>query len=381
MKTKLSGTSLWVLFLVSMILCGCSAKENATTAHARPPVPVSVTTAEARDIPITISSIGRCVSQESVNIVAQVSGEIKEIHVAQGESVNEGDMLYTIDPRKYEATLARLEAELSKAQAQLKLDESQLTRSKPLASDNYISQQQFETYETKVLQSKANIKQIESQIVQAKVDLEHCHITSPIKGMMGKYLIDQGNVVGNMGNNLLTNIQNIWHLYVDFSISENHFYNLNKYFSQKNSLDVEIYGIANRSMTANGKLEFINNFIDFHSGTIHLRATLENKDTKFWPGQSVYVKLRLTILKNAITVPTEAVKVHGNNKYYVFVAKPDNTAELRPISIGETYGDHMVIEKGLALGETVILKGNIMLGNGSQIIVMQQDEQQKQGNL
>ncbi|MDR1458193.1 MAG: efflux RND transporter periplasmic adaptor subunit [Puniceicoccales bacterium] len=375
MKIKSSKNPLMVLFLVSMFFYGCSSKKNSNATSSRPPVPVSVATAEARDIPLAIGSIGKCISRQSIDIVAQISGEIKEIHMAQGEFVNEGDMLYTIDPRKYEATLARLEAEFTKAEAQLKLDELQLTRSKALVPDNYISQQQFETYETKVLQDRATLGQIEAQITQAKVDLEHCHITSPINGIIGKYFVDNGNVVGTTPRTVLANIQNVWYLYVDFSISENHLYDLKEYFAKENCLKVEVTNISNPEVTAIGKLKFINNSIDSSSGTIHLRATLKNIDIKFWPGQSVFVKLTLTTLKDAITVPTEAIKVHGNNKYYVFVAKPDNTAELRPISIGENFDNYTMVKDGLALGETVILKGNIMLGNGSQIIVMQQDKQ------
>lgn len=335
-------------------------------------MPVTVTPAKVMDVPITVGSLGKCISQESINITAQVPGEIKEVHVAQGSYVEINEMLYTIDPRKYEATLAKLEAELAKAEAQLQLDEAKLTRSKSLLPDNYISQQEFETCESKVLQDRASIKQIEAQIVQAKVDLEHCHITSPINGLMGKYQVDCGNVVSQA--TVLANIQNVWQLYVDFSIAETYFPDLNRYLSEKDSLDVEVSSISDPSITATGTLDFVNNSIDPSSGTIHLRASLENEDTSFWPGQSVTVRLKMTTLNNAITLPTEAIKIHGNNRYYVLVAKPDNTAELRQISVGETYNNRTVIKEGLAADETVILKGNIMLGNGSQIIVMQQDE-------
>ncbi|MDR1413642.1 MAG: efflux RND transporter periplasmic adaptor subunit [Puniceicoccales bacterium] len=338
-------------------------------AVGRPPVPVVSSQAVSSDVPLYIEVIGCCVASESVDIVPQVSGQIVAINFQQGQQVNAGDSLCAIDSRVYEANLSKAEAQLEIAKSRAKLSTAQLERSKALVPQNYISQQQYETYETQAAQDVANVQSAYAQFSQAKIDLEHCNIVSPINGIAGAYLVDVGNVVGAMSvNKPLAAVENVDQLYVEFNVSENDFYPLQKYFGENGgSLKVEVSPVSSGDAKGEAWIKFIDNSINRKTGSMKLRALMQNSEHKFWPGQSVHAKILLTTLSNALLVPLEAVKL-GQQGRYVFVVKEDRSAELRLVEIGQVHGDMLVIEKGLNSGETVVQRGQLMLAPGQKVV-------------
>lgn len=349
--------------------------------QVRPPVAVVSTKVSTYDVPLFVDAIGHCISNETVKIIPQVSGEVTRVHVQQGQHVSAGDVLFEIDSRTYSAALQSAEAELNTARAQLKIDSAQLERSKSLLPQNYISQQQYETYEAQVEQDIANVDAAEAHVKKAKIDLEHCSIISPINGFAGitsrlddgttSYVIDQGNIVTALDEDAtLTVVDDVDTLKIEFSVSENHYYNLQKFFAQNdNQLNVEISSLADQSIVGNAKLTVATNAINAQTGNIVLRATMDNKDHKFWTGQSVKVRVLLNMMHDAILIPSEAVKM-GQSGRYVFVIKEDKSVDIRPVEIGQIHGDMTVINNGLNDGDLIVQRGQLMLAPGTKVTEM-----------
>ncbi|MDR0693213.1 MAG: efflux RND transporter periplasmic adaptor subunit [Puniceicoccales bacterium] len=350
-----------------ILVGGCGRGKQA----ARPPTPVVSAKVTVADLPLYIEAIGSCVASESVAIVPQVSGQIVAVNFKQGQKVEVGDPLYAIDSRVYEENLKKAESQLMAAKAKWKVDIAQLERSKALVPQNYIAQQQYEAYETQVEQDIASVDVANAQVAQAKIDVERCNIVSPIDGIAGAYLVDVGNVVGAMSiNKPLVTVENVDQLYVEFSISENDFYDLQKFFNlEEGSLKMEVSPISNDGVKGEAYVDFINNSIDRRTGSIKLRASMENPEHRFWPGQSVRTKLLLTVAKDSVLVPAEAVKL-GQQGRYVFVIKEDKSVEFRPVEIGQIHGDMLVIKNGVSEGETIVMRGQLMLAPGMKVMEM-----------
>lgn len=335
----------------------------------RPPVAVIIEQAVSRDVPLYIDSIGSCCAFESVNIVPQVTGKIVAVHFKQGDTVKVGTPLFSIDQRPYEAALEMARAQLAIATSQLNIDSSKLDRSRALLPQNYISKQDFEALESVVACDKASVDSAKGQLLKASVDYDHCTIVSPIDGVTGKYKIDVGNVVSaSAATEAMVTVKNIDKLFVDFVVSENNFSDLKKYFAESNGkLDVQIEAMSDSSINSTATIDFLDNSIRKNAGSINLRAVLDNREHKFWPGESVRVKLLLCMQKNSVLVSIEAVKL-SQKGYYVFVVKDGNVAELRMVDAGQRYDDMIMINSGIAAGETVVKRGQLMLAPGSKVV-------------
>ncbi|MDR1433327.1 MAG: efflux RND transporter periplasmic adaptor subunit [Puniceicoccales bacterium] len=363
---KILNIACTAMVAVALVFAGGCGKK---AQMARPPTPVVSTVAISADVPLYIETIGRCVSSESVAVVPQVSGQIIAVSFEQGQAVKAGDQLYAIDPQVYEANLKKAEARLEVAEAKMRVDAAQMERSEALISRNYVSQQQFETYESQVTQDIALVEEAKAQVDQARIDLEHCNVHSPIDGVAGAYLIDVGNVVVAMsiGKPLVT-VENVDQLYVEFSISENDFYDLQRCFGDGgNQLSAEVSPISGGAVRGNATVKFIDNAINAKTGSLRLRALMPNGDRKFWPGQSVRVRVLLATLKDAVLIPIEAVKL-GQQGRYVFTIGEDKSVGLRMVEIGQTHGEMLLIKDGLSAGEAVVLRGQLMLAPGMKVV-------------
>ncbi|MDR3317422.1 MAG: efflux RND transporter periplasmic adaptor subunit [Puniceicoccales bacterium] len=375
-----------IFFIISFtLLTGCG-KKKLETQKGRPPVPVVVSKCVRQDMPVSIATIGRCRAYNEVDIVTQVSGEILSIDFEEGAFVSQGQPLFHIDDRKYRASLQSSEAELARARAQLSIDELQLERSKSLMNKDYISKQEFETYSTRVEQDKANVAAAEAAIIRAKVDLEHCSIQAPISGVIGKRLMDRGAVVDTMKK--LVTIRQMSPLYVDFFVSENDFPKLREKFQNKNNqLNLNMKLIAHKDTTRKGVLKFLDNKIDYESGVIQLRGEFENTDYRFWPGNTVGIDVELEILKDALVVSSESIKVNNMGKPYLYQIKPDEASvtKHRAVQIFPELGFRSellsVIQSGLNGGDMVVVRGNMLLGPGSDVIPIPEASDSMPGNL
>ncbi|HRZ66966.1 MAG TPA: efflux RND transporter periplasmic adaptor subunit [Candidatus Omnitrophota bacterium] len=368
---KLIKYAVWIglaLLLTLGIVKGCSRKPPE---KKMPPKIVRAVKAEAKDADISIESFGNLYSPYNVNIMSQVTGEIKEVHFKDGDIVKKGDMLFTIDPSSYKATLDKAEAQLIQDLANLKLNKDTLERNRKLLAKELISQQAFEQYETSVTASEAMIKLDNANIDLAKINLAYCYIASPIDGVCGKRQVDPGNIVTANSGPTLVNIKTVDPLYVDFTIPERDLNNVREAMAKGQlKVVISIAREGNGPVTREGALHFIDNAIDNTTGTILLRASVDNKDSALWAGQFANLLLILRREKDAVLIPYESIQV-GQDKGklfdYVFIVTPDNKSEIRKITVGNKVNDHMIVNEGIKAGEYVVTAGQMGLRPGADV--------------
>jgi multidrug efflux system membrane fusion protein len=381
-----------------LLLSACSRGEGdpARAKGARPPaVPVTAATVEARDVPVQIQGIGNVQALSTVSVYALLSGQIFKVHFKEGDDVKAGDLLFTIDPRPFEAALQQAQATMTQhraavtqAEANLARDEAQADnarveeeRYQKLVQGGLIAREQYDQVLTAhksavatvdadramVANQKALVQADAAAVDNAKVQLGYTVIRAPIEGRTGNLLIHQGNVVkaNDIGNPMVV-INRVHPIYVSFAVPER-FLEQVKTERAKGPLTVEATP-QGQSVTARGTLSFVNNTVDTTTGTIQLKATFENTDNALWPGQFVTVTLTLRIEPNALVVPSQAVQA-GQQGQYVFVIKPDATVESRPVVVAFASGPSTIIRQGVRAGERVVTDGQLRLVPGTRVDV------------
>lgn len=353
--------------LVGLFSIGCSQNKAGSAlplSEMNQPVPVMVAEAAERDVPVQVTAIGNVEAYSTVTIKTLVDGEIQRAYFEGGEDVKKGDLLFNIDPRPFEATLHQAEANLARDTAQARNAEEQLKRYSQLEASGIISKDQYDQYQTNAAALEAAVRADQAAIEQAKIQLGYCSIYSPIGGRTGSVLVDPGNLVKTNDTSLVV-INQITPIYVDFSVPEQYLGQIKKFQSER-SLQV-LASIPNGEGTPSvGRLTFINNTVDSTTGTIMLKATFPNSDRRLWPGQFVNVTLDLTMQPHVTVVPSQAVQT-GEQGKYVYVVKPDHTAEFRPVEVGNTLAGLTVVEKGIRPGETVVTNGQLRLYPGAKV--------------
>ena len=389
-------------------LAGCVNK--AQPNFERPPAPVVVATAVSQDVSNYMDALGKIVARETVQIQPQVSGRITQIHFTDGANVKKGQMLFTIDPRPFEANLKQTQANLAKDVAAKKQAEANLAREiarenwgraqveryRTLVEQGVVAKEQYEQLRADYDSLKANseaaraavhsadetIKADKAAIDTTKVQLSYCYIHSPIDGRAGQRLVDIGNVVnpGGPGNsesnavssNALLVIERLNPIYADFTISQS---NLSAVQDQMRagrlSAEVRLPDAPNDAVS--GQLTFIDNSVQTETGQVTLRATLPNPDQRFWPGRFVNIRLLLGTIQGAVLVPVSAPQMSAAGSY-VYVVKPDSTAEQRTVSLGQRQGDLIVVEKGVAAGEKVVINGQLGVTPNGKVVIQQPRE-------
>src|SRR6266699_3386218 len=335
-------------FVCYRILQRTASEVKPAQLPARPTLVAKVVT---KEVPVYLDEIGTCAAYETVQVQAQVSGQIIARHFQDGSDVKQGDPLFKIDPRPYQATL-------DQAKAQAALDQATLKRQEDLRARKVISQQDYDT-------AVANAQKSQAAAEAAQVNLDFCYIKSPINGRVGLRNFDVGNLVGPSTPPLVT-IQGLDPIYTDFTVAENDLPLVRKYLGGSN-VKVQTY-LADGSITPRtGDLYFIDNAVQPGSGTVKARGVTPNPDRALWPMEFVRVRFILDILSNATLVPSQAVQISQSGPF-VFVVKPDNTVELRTVTPGQPQqGDLTVIENGVKSGETVVVTGQLALSPGAKI--------------
>ncbi len=367
-KSLYIGAGILLLLAVFLLLRARGGKEKAQPAP--PPRPVAVAKAVEKDVPLYLDEIGACAAVESVQIQAQVSGQITAREFQDGADVKRGDLLFTIDPRPYQAALDQAEGLLGQAKSQLALDQITLKRQQDLRSKGVVAPQDLDTAQGTVNNDEAKLKSAEAAVEAAQVNLDYCNIRSPIDGRAGLRNVDVGNVItggnGGGGGPVLLTIQRIDPIYTDFTVAEPDLPKVRKYLGGA-PLKVLTIAPEDPGDPRTGELYFIDNAIQPGAGTVKARAQTPNRDRKFWPAEFVRVRLILDTLKGAKLVPAQAVQISQRGPY-IFVVKLDNTIELRPVKPGQPQeGDMVVVAEGLRADETVVVTGQLALAPGVKV--------------
>jgi membrane fusion protein, multidrug efflux system len=352
-----------LIFFISLAMAGCGQKQitNAPPAAKN----VLVTKVRAMDVPVQLHEFGRLSSPESVNVQPQVNGRITEVHFIDGQEVKKGDLLFVIDPRPFQADLEQSQGQLKSDQAQLALDQRNLQRDEQIGKQRFVSEQQIDTDRAQIENFQGAVAKDQAAIDLAKLNLEYCYVRSPNDGRTGRRLVDPGNYVAT-GGATLVNIQLQDPVYVDFTISENDLAQLRQNLGQGNTMTVDVVTPSRPDIVKTGELSFLDNSVSTQSGTALLRATIPNKDRYLWPGQYVNVTLTLQVLKDAAVVPSQTVQMGGKGAY-LFAVKPDDTVEQRLVTQGVRYQDLVVVSQGVKPDETVVVEGQLALGNGMKV--------------
>lgn len=343
------------------------AEEAPATKPAAAGVPVTAGTVEAKDVPVILNGIGSVQAYNTVTIRSRVDGQIVKVAFKEGEEVNAGDPLIQIDTRGFQAALEQVEAAKAKDEAQLANAQQDLQRFSALVGPGFQTKQSYDQQKALVAQLTAAIKGDQAQIDMAQVNLNYCDIRAPISGRLGVRLVDAGNMVRATDNTGLVTITQTKPIYVSFTLAQE---NLHKIHEKQaiGPLKTQAIGSDNTTLLSEGKLTVIDNAIDQPTGTIRLKATFENTDERLWPGEFVNVRLFLNTRKGVPTVPQQTVQV-GPNGYYAYVIKADDTVERRAVEVVSTQDGIVVIGKGLAVGEKVVVDGQYRLTEGARVRV------------
>ena len=351
------------LLLASLTLfAGCNKPPGNTQM---PPRAVTTTKVTVADTPLYIEEIGKCVASASVNLQAQVTGQVTGLYFTDGADVKNGQLLVTIDPSTYQASLDQAKGTLAQDEAQLWVDQLQYDRYLTLAKQQFVSQQNLDSYQGNVKMYQAKVLADKASVESAQIDLDRCRIVSPIDGRVGQHQVDVGNLTSSSSSTALVSLNVLAPLFVDFTVTEDDLGRIREQ-AKKHSLKLEVIGHDGQR---DGELIFYDNTVTTSSGTVKMRGQIPNTDRFFWPGQFVNVRLIIETMPNAKLIPTQAIQ-NTEDSSYVFVVKADGTVESRDIGRGVRYRDSTIVSKGLEGGETVVLTGQLNLSNGAKVRVV-----------
>jgi multidrug efflux system membrane fusion protein len=355
-----------VLLASGALLASCGQKKGAG-GFERPPAPVTVAVAVQRDVPVYLDEVGKCVAREVVTIQPQVSGRITELHFVDGADVQKGDLLFTIDPRPFQAALDAAEANLTQAKAAAEFAKVQYERGKMLIETKAIAVQEYDQRKNALDVGVAQVEQGTAAVETARLNLQYCSIRSPIDGRTGRRLVDIGNVVTANSTPLLT-IQRLDPIYADFTVTENDLTAVQQNM-KRGSLQVEVRLPDESANPISGSLTFLDNAVQNTTGTVNLRATVPNREHRLWPGRFVKIRLILATLPGAILIPAAAPQMSAKGQF-VYVVKDDGSADFRPVTTGQQQGDLVVVENGLKAGEQIVVSGQIGVAPGGKVHVL-----------
>jgi multidrug efflux system membrane fusion protein len=342
------------------------AKEARKASKGPPAVPVTVTAAESRTVAVRLQAIGNVEAHLTVAIKARVDGEIVAVNFKEGQEVRKNQVLFRIDPRPYLAALRQAEANALRDAAGRDHAFAQEKRYQELLDRNFVSKDAYAQFRTNAQTADAVAKASEAALQNARLNVEYCTIASPIDGVVGRALLQAGNLVKANDVNALVVINEVRPIYVNFGVPEQQLGSVREYM-EKGPLAVEASLPAPSARTVSGRLIFVDNAVDPSTGTIRMRAEYPNEDAALWPGQFVNVSIRLYDEADAIVIPAGAVQTAQEGQF-VYVVGGDDAAQVRKVTVERTEGDLAVV-KGVAKGDRVVTRGALRLAPGTKVQV------------
>jgi multidrug efflux system membrane fusion protein len=361
------------------------------------PVPVVTARVQTKSVPVDIPAVGTAEAITTVQVRAQITGQLSQVHFAEGQDVKKGQLLFTIDPRPFEAALQQAQAVLARDTATANNAEQQRTRYQDLYKRGLIPRDQYETQNASYESLQATLQADRAAVDNAKLNLNYTRIMAPMSGRTGALGAHPGDLIRANDTAALVTINQVSPIYVTFAVPGRYLGQIRQYQAKK-PLAVQARGQAPvppgaqaqapplptssndvapgqgatvktpPGLVEDGRVTFIDNAVDSTTGTIRLKATFDNQDQGLWPGLFVQVSLSLTEEANSIVVPAAAVQPSPNGSY-VYVVKPDRTAEVRPVTVARQFGEEMIIAQGLRDGEEVVTDGQLRLTPGAQVTI------------
>jgi multidrug efflux system membrane fusion protein len=341
----------------------------ASTATSSPPytapVPVEIAAASTADVPVYLEGLGTVQAFNTVTVKTRVDGQIQKVAFVEGEQVKAGDLLVQIDPRPNQAAYDQVVAKKAQDEAQLANAKLDLDRFTALLKTNAVNKQQADTQRALVAQLEATLRADQGAIDAAKVQLDYTSITSPIDGITGIRLVDQGNIVHATDTTGIVVVTQLQPISVVFSLPEDNLQSVSQATAQ-GPVVVLAQSRDGKTELDQGTLLLVDNQIDQTTGTIRLKATFPNPHNALWPGQFVNVRLLLRTDHNVLTVPSAAVE-RGPAGLFTYVVKPDSTVEMRTVTVGQDTGTIAVVDSGLATGDRVVTAGQYRVQPGALV--------------
>lgn len=350
------------LVIVTLFAAAACAKPSAP---AKLPVAVTVATTTKGDAPYLIEANGVAEPMQTAAVQSQVSGVLQRVMFREGDEVREGQLLFEIDPRPYEAALHQAEAQLARDMAQAENAKRDADRFASLVQKDYVTKSQADQATANAAALAAAVEAGRALVAAARFNRDNASIRAPVSGKTGALLVREGNLVQPGARAPLVVINQIHPILVRFSVNERDFPLLQQYASG-HSLKARVVGGLPNARIPEGSLSFVDNGVDTTTGTIALKARFPNDDRKLWPGQFVRIQLELFTQPNAVMVPSQAV-LTSQNGTFVFVVDDKKTAVMRPVTVSRTLGEQSLIEKGLEGGERVVIDGTAKLAPGSKV--------------
>jgi len=354
----------------AFLLSSCGKKEQgqaAQPATGRPAAPVVVASVEQQDIPVQIHAIGNVEAYQTVFIRSQVNGQIQKIFFKEGDDVREGQPLFQLDKRPFQAELERAAGQLKRDQAQGENSRLQAERYSDLEKQGIVAHEQADQLRAQAKAESAAVEADKAALEAARVQLQYTDILAPINARAGVLMINLGNLVKANDTPYLVQLNQVTPIYVTFSVPEG---NLDRVRQRYASGQLKVLALpkGQADHPVEGKLTFIDNGVDTTTGMFKLKGTFQNSNRRLWPGQFVDVALELSTQKNAIVIPTKAIQ-NGQQGDYVYVIRVDSTAESRAVKQVGTYQNLTLISDGLKAGEQVVVNGHMRVVPNSKVIV------------
>ena len=356
-RKEQSGTRFLAAVSIAFFFCSCAKKAEPPP----PPAPeVQVTAAVQRDVPIYVEFVGQTRGAKEVEVRSRVEGYLDTVNFEEGSFVRKGQLLYTIDPRPFQAALAQAKGQLAQAEAQLGKARQDVIRFKPLAEQNAIPRQDYDTALSRQLAAEASVEAAQAMVRQAELELGFTRISAPMNGLVGKTEINPGNLVGRQ-NTLLTSISDIDPIHVRFSVSEQEYLLYIKAREkvsrgERSEVPLELLLADGSAHPQKGRVAFTERTVDPTTGTLQLEASFPNPDKTLLPGLFARVRAAAEIRKGAVLIPQRAVQ-ELQATFNVAVVGAGDKVEIRPVKPGPRVGSLWVIEEGLNPGERVVVEG------------------------